>query len=211
MPPLLLRGGDERGWLGAQRRRWMQGARPAKCSWSSWSAAWSGRAATDAGSTHHRLTGTNGAAIDGLSGDRRGAASGHARPGGLLQNLSRRWARLLLLQARHHIGARRDNGSRGRLSGEVRARLRAQGRSGSWARQWRRGFAGRRRSLRHATGHRLGWVRNRSGRRHRRGGSGRRQRLPRSRQYLPWPGRGNRARRNWTGAYRRMQRRSATG
>ena len=189
--PLLL-GGDGRSRFGAQRRRGMQCAGPAEGA----GAARSGRAATHPRSAHYGLAGTNGAAIDGLAGNGRGTARGHTRPGRLLHLP---WSRtsLLLLQARHHIGARRHDRARGRLSREIRARLwpqrrarrRAGQRSGSFAR-------GRRRSN---AGHRQGWKRHR---RRRDGcrGTGRRQRLPRTRQNLARAWRGNRTSRNGTGA-----------
>lgn len=206
MTPLLLGGGHRRGRLGAQRRRRVQGARPAKCSWG---AAWTGRAPADTGTAHHGLAGTNGATIDRLAGNRRRATRRHAGPGSLLLHLPRRRTALLLLQARHHIGPRRHNRTRGRLSGQIRARLRAQGRSRSWRRQGRGRFT-RRRRRRRGSGHRLGRRRDRRGR-HRGCGRGRRQGLARSRQDLAGPRRGNGARGNGTGAQRGMQRRCATG
>ncbi len=52
---------------------------------------------------------------------------------------------MLLLQARHHVGARRHHGTRGRLSRQIRARLRTQRCSRSGRRQWCSRFAGSRR------------------------------------------------------------------
>jgi hypothetical protein len=219
MTPLLLGGGHRRGWFGAQRRRGVQGARPAKCSWA---AARGGRASADTGSAHHGLAGTNGAAVDRLAGDRRRTARWHAGARRLLLRLPGSRTGLLLLQARHHIGARRHNRTRGRLSGEIRARLRAQGRSRSRRCQRRRGRRGghRRRGYwgcgrfarsrrRRSAGHRLSRRGMRCGR-HRRSVRWRRQGLPRSRQDLAGARRRNRARGNGTGAQWRMQRRSAT-
>jgi hypothetical protein len=180
MSPLLLGGGDGRCRFSAQGRRWMQRTRTAKRSWAAWTtrSAWTtGRAAANTGTTHDRLSGTNGAAINGLAWDRRGTASRHPGPGSLLL-LCLSWRRtgLLLLQARHHVGTRRHHGTRGRLSSEIRARLRAQRRSWSWTGQ-RSGRFGR--MGRCAAGH---GVRGQSyGRwRHRRGRSWRWQRLPRT-------------------------------
>jgi hypothetical protein len=154
MTPLLLGGGDGRSRFGAQGRRWMQRTRPAKRSWAAgatWTTWTAGRAATNTGTAHHRLAGTNGATINWLAGDRRGTASRHPGPRSLLLlYLSWRWTGLLLLQASHHIGTRRHHGTRGRLSSEIRAWLRAQGCSWSWTGQrsgrfgWRRRGAGHR-------------------------------------------------------------------
>jgi hypothetical protein len=200
MPPLLL-GGDGRGWLRAQRRRGMQGARTPKGARSTGS---SRRAAPDTGPAHHGLAGTNGAAIDGLAGNRSGAARRHAGPRSLLLNLPRRRTSLLLLQARHHVGARGHHGTGCRLSREIWARLRTQRRSWSGARHWRGRFA----CGLCGAGGRLG--RNSHRRRRQRGcRSGRRQGLPRSRQDLSGTGRRNGARRNRTGTQRWMQRRGA--
>jgi hypothetical protein len=185
MTPLLLGGGHRRSRFGAQRRRGMQGARPAERSWTTWTTRtpWAaGRTASHSGSTHHRLAGTNGAAIDRLAGDGRGAARGHPRPRGLLLlSLPREWTRLLLLQARHHVGTRRYDGARGRLSSQIRTRLRTQRCSRGWRRQWRSRFARSRwRSRRCGAGHRLRWHSD-GRRRQRRRGRRRRQGLPRSR------------------------------
>ena len=181
MAPLLLGGGHRRSRFGAQRRRGMQRARPAESSWTTRTSWTAGRTASYSRSTHHRLAGTNGAAIDGLAGDGRGAARGHSRPWGLLLlSLTRERTRLLLLQARHHVGTRRNHGARGRLSSQIRTRLRTQRRSRSWRRQWRCRFAGSRWRRRRGAGHRL--RRHSDGRRRqRRGGRGGRQGLSRSR------------------------------
>jgi hypothetical protein len=207
--PLLLGGGDGRSRFGAQGRRWVQRARPAKRSWAAWAAraAWTtGRAAANTGAAHHRLAGTNGAAIDWLAWDRRGTASRHPGPRSLLLlYLSWRRTGLLLLQARHHIGTRRHHGARGRLSSEIRARLRAQRRSWSWAGQRSGRFGWRRRGA----GHRMrgqSYRRWRQGRRR----SCRWHRLPRTRQDLARTRRGHGASRNWTSANWRMQRSSAS-
>ena len=74
-------------------------------------------------------------------------------PGSLLHLPGSRTS-LLLLQARHHVGARRNYGTRGRLSGEVRARLRPQGRSRRRAEPMERSFGGEAAGA--AAGHRLG-------------------------------------------------------
>ncbi len=193
MPPLLF-GGNRRGRLGAQRRSGVQGARPSKRPGRSRSGA------ADTGPAHYRLAGTNGAAIDGLARDGRRAASRHAGSSSLLLSLSRRWTGLLLLQARHHVGARRDHRTRCRLSGEILAWLRAQRGSWSWRSQWRTCFGRRWRGA----GDR--WTRKCDGRRrHRRRGTGRRwQRLPGTRQDLARARRRKWAGRNGTRAQRRM-------
>jgi len=209
MTPLLLGGGDGRSRFGAQGRRWMQRTRPAKRSRAAGAAGaarTTGRAAANTGTAHHRLAGTNGATINWLAGDRRGTASRHPGPRSLLLlYLSWRWTGLLLLQARHHVGTRRYHGARGRLSSQIRARLRAQRCSWSWARQRMGRFGWRRRG----TGHRM---RGQSYRRwwHRRRRSCWWQRLPRTRQDLARTRRGNRASRNGTSAYGWMQRSSAS-
>jgi len=204
MTPLLL-GGNGRGRLGAQGRRRMRRAWPAKGTGTAWRSR-SGRASAHPGSAHYGLAGTNGAAINRLARDRRGAASGHARPGRLWLNLPGSRTRLLLLQTRHHVGARRYDWTSGRLSCEIWTRLRTQRCARSGTGQRRGAFArGRGR-----TSYRLGWKRHRH-RRHGRRGSGRRQGLPRTRQDLAGARRGNGTRRNWTSAQRGMQRRSATG
>jgi hypothetical protein len=200
MTPLLL-GGDGRGRFGAQRRRGMQRAWPAEGA----GAARSRRAATHARAAHHGLAGTNGAAIDGLSGNGRGTACGHTRPGSLLY-LPRSRTSLLLLQSRNHIGARRNYRTRGRLSGQVRAWLWPQGRARRWAGQRSGRFA--RGSRRSSTCHRLGWKHHRR-RRHGWRGAGRRHRLSRPRQNLARAWRGNRTSRNRTRAQRGMQRSGA--
>jgi hypothetical protein len=193
MTPLLL-GGDGRGGFRAQGRGWMQRTRPAKGAGAS---GRSGRAAADTGSTHHGLAGANRAAVDRLAWYGRRAASGHPGPGRLLLNLAGSRTGLLLLQSRHHIWTRGYYRTRRRLPGEIGARLRTQRRPRSGRGQRRRSFAGRGR-LRNADD----WRRcKRDGRRrHGDSGSGRRQRLPRSRQNLSRPRRGNGARRNRTGA-----------
>ena len=178
MTPLLL-GGDGRSRFGAQGRRGMQRARTTKRSWSAraaWTARTTGRATTNTGTAHHWLSRTNGATIDGLAGNRRGTASRHSGPWSLLLYLSWRRTGLLLLQARHHIGTRRHHGTRGRLSSEIRARLRAQRCSWSWTSQRSGRFGCRRRGACH-------WMCRQSYRRwrHRRRRSWRWQRLPRTR------------------------------
>ena len=204
--PLLLGGGDGRSRFGAQGRRWVQRPRATKRSWAAGAAWTTGRAAANTGAAHHRLAGTNGAAIDWLAWDRRGTASRHPGPRSLLLlYLSWRRTGLLLLQARHHIRTRRHHGARGRLSSEIRARLRAQGCSWSWARQRMGRFGCRRRG----TGHRM---RGQSYRRwrHRRRRSRRGQRLPRTRKDLARTRRGHGASRNGASAHRWMQRSSAS-
>ena len=186
----------------------MQRTRPAKRSWATRAAraTWTaGRAAANTGTPHHRLAGTNGAPIDGLAGDRSGTAGRHPGPRRLLLYLSWRWTGLLLLQARHHIGARRHHGTRGRLASEIRARLRAQGRSWSWTGQRSGRFGRRRRDACH-------WMRRQCYRcwRHRSSRSCQWQRLSRTRQDLAWARRGNRASRYGTRAHRGMQRSSAS-
>jgi len=173
------------------RRAW-----PAKGTGTAWRSR-SGRASAHPGSAHYGLAGTNGAAINRLARDRRGAASGHARPGRLWLNLPGSRTRLLLLQTRHHVGARRYDWTSGRLSCEIWTRLRTQRCARSGTGQRRGAFArGRGR-----TSYRLGWKRHRH-RRHGRRGSGRRQGLPRTRQDLAGARRGNGTRRNWTSAQR---------
>jgi hypothetical protein len=186
----------------------MQCAGTAKRSWAATRSARSGRATADARSTHHGLAGTNRTAIDGLAGDGRGAASRHAGPGGLRLYLSRRRTGLLLLEPRHHIGARRHYRTRGRLSSEIGARLRAQRRSRCRRRERRSRFARRRDCRWRSAGLRLRWKRD-GCRRHRRGGSRRGQGLTWSRQDLTRARRWNRPCRNWTGTQGGMQRRSA--
>ncbi len=209
MPPLLLRGWDGRGWFGAQRRRGMQSAGPAKRSGASRTAG-SRRAAAHTGSTHYRLAGTNGPAIDGLAGDGRGTASRHARPRALAGCTWPGAGRVCCCCRRATMSGR--GGTTGRAAGCPARFGRGCGRNGvpgvgdAMAQRDCRAFAGRRRSA----GHRMGW--NRDGRgRHRSRGSGWRQGLPRSRQDLAGARRGNGARGNGTRAQRGMQRRSATG
>jgi hypothetical protein len=193
MTPLLL-GGDGSGWFGAQGRRGMQRTGPAKGAGAS---GRSGRAAANTGPTHHGLARTNRTAIDRLARNGCRAASGHAGPGRLGLNLAGSRTGLLLLQSRHHVWTRGYYRTRRRLSGEIGARLRTQRRPRSGRCQWRGSLASRGR-LRHA-GHGRRWQRDGRGRQGR-SGSGRRQRLARSRQNLSRPRRGNGARRNRTGA-----------
>ena len=202
-PLLLSRNGS--GRLGPQRRRRMQGARPAKCSWASSRTAWSG--AADARAPHHRLAGTDRTTIDRLAWNGRGTASWSPRPGRLRRRLAGHRTGLLLLQTCNHVRARRHHGTRGRLSCKIGARLWAQRRSGS-GRGVRRGGLGR---GRRTAGHRLrgkcdGRRRDRHGRRSR--GHG----LARSRQDLAGARCRYRARWNRSGSQRGMQRRrTATG
>ena len=187
--------------------RW-ESAWPARRAAAKWDAACCGRrhapalqaGAADTGTTHDRLAGTNGAAIDRLAGNGRRAASRHARTSCLRLSLARRWTGLLLLQPRHHVGTRRNHRTRRRLSGKIRAWLRAQRGSWSWRSQWRSCFGRRRRGA----GDR--WTRKCDGRRrHRRRGTGRRwQRLPGTRQDLARARRRKWAGRNGTRAQRRM-------
>lgn len=122
MPTLLL-GWNRCGRFGAQWRGGVQssGTAQPRCSASG----------SDAGSTHHRLSGTNGAAINRLAGNGRGASSGHARPRRGRLGLTRRGTRLL--QPSHHVGARRNYRTRDRLARQGRPGLRPQWHCGSWS------------------------------------------------------------------------------
>ncbi len=82
--PLLLSGGNRRGWFGAQRRRGMQAYAAGEMPRVPLGLWRTGRAAAHAGSAHNGLAGTNGATIDGLAGHGRGTAGGHSGPGCLL-------------------------------------------------------------------------------------------------------------------------------
>jgi hypothetical protein len=188
----------------------MQSTGPAKASWRS---SGSGRAGTHSGPPHDGLAGANRTTVDGLSGNHCRTASGQPGPRSLRLHLTGRRTRLL--QPCHHVGTRRHNRPRRRLTSQTLTRLRPQGRARrrhcglDWHRR-RPCFGRRLRAWRGSgPGHWSSWNRNRR-RRHWRGRRSRWYGLSRPRQDLPRSRRRDRTSRNRTGAQRGMQRRHAT-
>jgi hypothetical protein len=108
MAALLFGGRNRRGRFHAQGRSRMQCSGAAKSS---------GRlaAGTHAGPAHHGLSGTNGAAINRLAGNGRGAARRHA--GTRRARLGLAGSRPGLLQLGDHVWTRRNHGTSGWLTG----------------------------------------------------------------------------------------------
>ncbi len=187
MAALLFGSGDQRSGLSAERRSRMQRSGATQTGHSA-----AGRT-TQTGAAHHRLPGTNGAAVNWLAGNGRRTAGRHSGAR-RLRSLPGRGTSLL--QTRHHIGTRGHYRPRSGLSGEIRARLRTQGRSWNSSRSRRRltgrdGSSGNgRRRQSNGSGRHRGWRRS--------GRSGRRQGLTRSGENLS----GARRRRSRSGWYR---------
>ena len=206
----LLFGWDRSRGLGAQRGRRMQSARPPKASWRC-SGSWG--AGAHSGPAHNGLARANRTAVDGLAGNECRTAGWQSRPRRLRLYLT--GTRTCLLQPCHHVGTRRNHGTRCGLPRQIMTRLRPQGGPWSWHSRldWhrrRRGF-GRRGSAGWRSGPRHWSSRNRNGRgRHGRRGGSRRYGLSWSRQDLTGPRRRNGTGRNRTGAQRGMQRSRAT-
>jgi hypothetical protein len=209
--PALLFGWDRSGGLGAQRRRGMQRARPPKASWR-YSGSWS--AGAHSGPAHNRLAGANRTAVDGLARNERGTAGRQSGPWRLRLYLTR--SRTRLLQPGHHVGTRRNYGTRRGLPRQIVARLwpqrcsrrrhRRRSRHRRRRRFGRRGSAGWWSSPRHGSSRNCNRRRGRHGRR----GRSRRYGLSRSRQDLTGTRRRNGTGRNRTSAQRGMQRSHAT-
>jgi len=143
MSALLFSGWQRRSGLHAQRRSGMQrpGAAKSGCRASASTSARAG----NSGSSHDWLAWTNGTTINGLAGNRRGTARGHARARRLWLRLT--WRRTRLLKARHHVGTWRNYWTCGRLPSQIRAcRCGSQRHGRRWSRRFNRGR--RRRSRR---------------------------------------------------------------
>jgi hypothetical protein len=141
MPALLFGGRQRSSRLHPQRRSGMQGSGTAKSGRCASASAWTG----NSGTPHDGLARTNGAAINGLAGDRGGTASGHARPRCLRLHLTGR--RTCLLQSRHHIRTWRNYRTCRWLAGQIGPRgCRSQRHGRRWSRRFNSGR--RRRSRR---------------------------------------------------------------
>ena len=87
--------------------------------------AWTRR---HAGTAHHRLAGADRSAVKRLTGNGTGRWS-RGQPGARLlrrRRLSRHGFHLLLLQTGYQVGARRDHGTRGGLTGKIGTHLLTQ-------------------------------------------------------------------------------------
>ncbi len=197
MTTLLFGSRDQCGRLSPERRSGM------KCSGASETGHGASGSASQTRSAHDGLARTNGSTINRLAGNGRSAPGRHSRTRGL-RNLA--GSRTSLLQARHHVGARWNHRTRGRLTCEIRPGLRAQRSSWNRRRRGRRWTGSSRSSV--GSGDRSSRQSDRCGRHWRRSRwSSCRQGLPRAGKNLSRPRRRrSRPRRYGSGSQWRMHR-----